>query len=194
MVGRRRKLYGVGVNDSDYITQKLTNGGREICPFYARWRDMLRRCYSEKFQATAKTYIGCSVHPDWHSFMTFRAWMVEQNWYGKVLDKDILIDGNKIYSEESCVFITAKTNSFLLDCVARRGGFPIGVSLGISGVLPYTSRVRVDGKSVYLGSYPSPEEAHQAWRVAKYELAVHLASEQSDPRVAEALLKRYKVH
>lgn len=187
-------IYGVGVNDADYLVCPVVDGRLTRCPFYRRWQDMLKRCYSSKHQKGAPSYVGCTVAKEWHSFMKFKMWMEKQDWEGKHLDKDILIDGNKLYSEESCVFITAKTNSFLLDCVARRGGFPVGVSLGISGVLPYTSRVRVDGKSVYLGSYPSPEEAHQAWREAKYKLAVQLASEQSDPRVAAALIERYKLN
>lgn len=191
MVGRRSKLYGVGVNDSDYITQKLTNGGREICPFYARWRDMLRRCYSEKFQATAKTYIGCSVHPDWHSFMAFRAWMVEQNWYGKVLDKDLLVQGNKVYSPFTCIFVTVQVNNFLLDNACNRGRFPVGVYWQPDR-RKYAAQCKSLGRGyIPLGRFDTVEDASAAYISYKAKMAIELAERQDDPRVSEALLKRY---
>ena len=59
--------------------------------------------------------------------MCFRAWMVEQDWKGKQLDKDLLVQGNKMYSPDTCVFVDGVVNNFLTDRAAARGEWPIGV-------------------------------------------------------------------
>lgn len=46
--------------------------------------------------------------------------------------------------------------------------------------------------SLYLGLYDSPEEASAAYSNKKFEFAKILASDQNDPRVSEALIKRYR--
>lgn len=71
----RKLVHGVGINDADYVTQKLetigyVNGKRKqkrvwICPFYRTWSNMLDRCYSFKYQERNKTYIGCTVTDEW---------------------------------------------------------------------------------------------------------------------------------
>lgn len=91
---------GIGINNADYTTSlreelPKVNGKRKYrilwaCPFYKLWASMLQRCYSEKRLIKDPSYVGCSVHPDWHRFMNFRSWMEKQDWEGMELDKDIL--------------------------------------------------------------------------------------------------------
>lgn len=112
----KRLVYGVGNNDADYVVEKREEigyvGGKRrrklmwVCPYYQTWKDMIKRCYSTKCQEKFPTYKGCSVSADWHTFSNFKAWMEKQNWEGKQLDKDILIEGNKVYSPETCVFVS----------------------------------------------------------------------------------------
>lgn len=201
---RTKKVYGVGINDADYVVElKETLGydesGRQLrkviwsCPFYVRWKDMLKRCYNLKFLLKHPSYSECTTVPEWHYFSTFRSWMVEQDWEGKDLDKDILFPGNKVYSPQTCVFVDAKVNRFLLERQKLRGEFPIGVSYHMKDN-NYMGRCRdiVSGKQKYLGSYETPEEAHQAWLTFKLDQAKILASQQADPRVAKALIDRYE--
>jgi hypothetical protein len=47
------------------------------------------------------------------------------------------------------------------------------------------------GKNEHLGYFSTPEEAHESWRKRKHELAQLVAARESDPRVVEALKKRY---
>lgn len=79
-------VHGIGVNDADYVVEikeKLfcEKSGKFIrktiwsCPFYVKWKSMLARCYSETMLLKNPSYVGCSVAPEWHYLMAFRAWM-----------------------------------------------------------------------------------------------------------------------
>jgi hypothetical protein len=191
-----RLLYGVGINDYEYkvSASEIVNGKSKItwvCHYYSTWSGMLERCYSKKYQLYRPSYQGCSVCPEWIHFSVFRAWMVEQSWAGLNLDKDILIPGNKMYSPEACAFVSAMTNNFLISREACRGDYPIGVSLRRKKFVarcrnPFTKKVE------HLGHFTCPNKAHEAWRTRKHELAIELAKMQSDKRVANALINRFK--
>lgn len=199
---RTRKLvYGVGINDADYVVQKFetieVNGVRKqklvwICPYYRTWKGILERCYSTKFQEKYPTYTGCSVSEEWLIFSVFKTWMEAQDWEGMQLDKDILFEGNKVYSAETCVFVTKSVNMFTTDSGAARGEWLIGVYLD-KGVGKFKSMCRnpFTKKGEHLGYFTCEKEAHQAWLKRKLELATLLAEEQTDERVAKALIERY---
>jgi len=200
----KKLVYGVGINDADYVTQKWerveVNGVRKrrlvwYCPYYRTWMDMLRRCYSTKLQEKHTTYLGCSVSEEWLTFSNFKSWMEEQDFEGMQLDKDILFGGNKIYSAETCVFVSGMVNKFTTDSGASRGEWLIGVTwrkdkgkFQSRCCNPFTK------KREHLGLFTSELEAHQAWLNRKLELAYLLAAEQTDERVAKALIARYTVY
>lgn len=198
----KKLVYGVGINDADYhvqewITVEDGDGKKKqklvwICPFYRRWKDMLKRCYSDRCQERQPTYEGCSVCEEWLKFSSFRAWMKTQDWEGRQLDKDILFPDNKVYSPETCVFVNREANSFVLECNASRGRYMIGVYWH-KGSNKFTALCRDGtGKRKYLGYFDTELEAHQAWLKCKLEQAKILAAEQTDPRVAKALIERYE--
>lgn len=184
---------GVGINDADYQVQPSLNGKRlPMCPFYRVWVNMLERCYSEKLHQKKPTYMGCSIHPDWVYFTNFRAWMESQSWEGNQLDKDLLKEGNKVYSPDTCVFVSGAVNRFL------QTGKPLDANFkGITwreGLKKYVAQVGGIGKrNIYIGVFSTAEEAHKAYVLKKYELAVELASMQNDSRIADALIRRYEV-
>ena len=198
----KRLVYGVGTNDAEYIVKKnetISYEDREqkqkqvwVCPYYRAWSDMLRRCYSTKYQEKYPTYRGCSVSTEWLTFSVFKNWMMAQDWEGLQLDKDILFEGNKIYSPETCVFLTPMVNSFTTDCGASRGVWSIGVHWNkLAGKFMSRCCNPFTKKREHLGYFTCEEEAHQAWLKRKLELAYLLAAEQTDPRVAKALIDRY---
>ena len=197
----RKLVSGVGVNDSDYVTQKwetiIANGKQKqkrvwVCPFYQTWKDMINRCYSIKLQERYPTYKGCSVTDEWLTFSNFRAWMATQDFEGKQLDKDLLIEGNKVYSPETCVFVSGVVNSFTPDRGASRGEFLIGVCWNNpAGKFQSNCRNPFTKKLEHLGLFTCEQEAHEAWLKHKLELAHELASIQTDSRVAESLINRY---
>lgn len=198
-------VYGVGINDADYVVERketigYVNGKRKqklvwVCPYYLAWRNMLERCYSEAWHKKYPTYIGCSVSEDWKYLSKFKIWMEQQEWEGMQLDKDLLFESNKVYSEETCVFVTSMVNSFTIDSGAARGEWLIGAYWN-KGRGKFASQCRnpFTKKLEYLGLFVNELEAHQVWIKRKLELAHLLAEEQTDERVAKALIARYTAY
>ena len=195
-------VFGVGVNDLPYRTQikeEVTkNVGKRIrksvfiCKYYAAWRNMLGRCYSKKYLESNPTYIGTSVYSEWLYATEFKKWMEQQDWCGKCLDKDIIVPGIKLYSPKTCAFVLPATNTFVIARDACRGDYPIGVHL-YKSTGKYLAKCGnlFTGKNEHLGYFSTQEEAHEAWRERKHELAQLVAATESDMRVVEALKKRY---
>lgn len=120
---KTKLVQGIGIND--YNGKVLVNG--KAINSYAVWRSMLCRCYSSYYHGEKPTYIGCSVCDEWKYFTNFKNWYDENYVEGFVLDKDILIEGNKVYSADTCRFVPPYLNSLLTDHRNARGEFPIGV-------------------------------------------------------------------
>jgi hypothetical protein len=180
----RKLVYGFGFNDADYVVYPRIDGKQIMCPYYQTWQCMLLR-QTPKLWERSPTYIGCKVCEEWKSFMTFRSWMMTQDHVGQQLDKDLLGDG-KLYSPETCVFVTQAVNNFTTDCGAARGEWPIGVSkLGNR----FRANIRVNGKQKHLGYFDTPEEAHEAWHKAKKALCLELIKIQTCPRTIKGLRK-----
>lgn len=189
---RKKIVYGVGINDADYTVETKIDGIRGICPFYSRWQNMMKRCYNLSYKSKNTTYMDCTVCEEWKYFMTFRAWMIEQDWEGKELDKDLLLPGNKVYGPEYCIFIPHSLNVFTVARESGRGLWPLGVSKKeCERKFKASCQNPFIGKAEILGYFESPEEAHEAWKSRKHELALIYASQQTDLRIAKALETRY---
>ena len=187
-----RLVYGIGVNDADYVIGPIINGRRVRCPAYRLWGNVLQRCYSEKSHHRNPTYAGVKVCDEWLSFMAFRKWWVENHVDGWQLDKDLLSD-NRIYSPEACIFVPSWINHFTVDCGAARGEWPIGVCFDRRR-RKFESRCRHPfGKNEFLGYFSAPEAAHAAWLTRKLEIANELKHLMDDidarifPRVIEII-------
>lgn len=175
-----KTIYTVGVNDADYMINPTIDGKQVMCPFYLKWQNMLERCYSIKYQTKKPTYIGCTVTDEWLTFSNFKSWMVKQDWQGNHLDKDLIIQGNKVYSPETCLFVTGSINTLLTDCKAARGKLPQGVSWNKKNK-KHHAYCRVNGKLKHLGYFSTPEAAHEAYKEFKYQVIRDVANCQKEP-------------
>ena len=119
-------VYGVGVLGTKYPSK--VNG--RVTKEYDLWQSMLERCYSTTLKKKRPTYEGCECSDNFKSYEYFYEWCNRQIGFGVEgfeLDKDLLIKGNKVYSEDSCIFIPHEINSVLTKSTASRGKYPIGV-------------------------------------------------------------------
>lgn len=170
---RKGLVFGVGVNDSKSIT--------DGCPFYGIWHGVLKRCYSEKFHKRNPAYRGCTIHPDWVYFSNFKSWMEKQDWVGKELDKDLLVYGNKMYSADTCIFISRRVNCFIKAETGIKRKLSRGVTKNKSGKYD----CYLGGRSS--GNFNTEEEAHLAWQLHKIKTAEALMEGQCN-KVKEKLM------
>lgn len=190
-------VHGFGINDAPYKTHHRSYIlGKSVttwrCPYYKVWASMIERAYSSNFHSRHRTYSDYSVCDEWVYFSAFKAWMDGQDWEEKELDKDILIKGNRLYSPETCVFVSAGLNSFFLDSAASRGKWPVGVSVdSLTGRFKAQCKDPFTRKTIHLGRFNRATDAHEAWRKKKHELACKYAESEKDERVATALRVRF---
>ena len=191
MAGKRTLVFGKGINDSD--TPVRCRKTKYKCPYYSRWAHMIKRCYSEKFHEKSPTYRDCEVCDEWLVFSNFKKWMQQQSWEGMHLDKDIISPGNKIYSPETCAFVTQNENSMLCDSGAIRGELPKGVCFHKQNK-NYIAYITINNKRVTLGSHKTAELAKSAYDKAKKKVLLDASRNASSERVARGFLLHYELY
>lgn len=189
-IGRRKIVYGAGINDADYQVYRCRRVDGKmvvdwVCPYYSRWLDMIRRCYSKKQKTKQKNYEQCTTSEEWKTFSNFKKWMEKQDWEGKHLDKDLKKPGNFVYSAETCLFIDPLINNLIIEKV--KNGLPRGVSK-TSKTMNTLYRARIikkypDGtrKECLLGTGDSPYILHEKWIRAKKDNIDEILEAVSDP-------------
>ena len=161
---------------------------------YDLWQSMLRRCYSDKSKKKRPTYEGCEVSENFKSFEYFYEWCHKQIGFGIEgfeLDKDLLIKGNKVYSEDSCVFLHKDINLLLVKREALRGTHLIGVYQHKKGRAFVATVNKNKGKREYLGCFKTEIEAFNAYKQAKESFVKEQANkwkDKIDPRAYNALM------
>ena len=171
-----KKTFGIGYsgNYEDYNSKA-----------HSVWIAMLGRCYKTTDKAY-KNYgaIGVKVCEEWKCFANFQKWYNE-NIYEieneKVhLDKDILVDGNNIYSPETCIFVPQRINKMF---ETKKSNLPRGVWQNKTKT-KYCSTIRVykNGKSekVNLGTFDTIELAEKTYNNARSIVIRDIAEEYKD--------------
>jgi hypothetical protein len=188
-------LYGVGVGARKY-TSSISGKHR---PEYQLWKAMLRRCYSEKERHLLPSYEGCTVSENFKSFDYFYEWCQEQVGFivnGFALDKDILVKGNRVYSEDTCVFVPKAVNQLLITKNSCRGDYVIGVSFDKSRD-KFVAKCGQGGRNpLSLGRFNTEIEAFLVYKKAKEAYIKQVAEQYKDvidPRAYKALLE-YEVN
>lgn len=154
---------------------------------------MLERCYDKKAQEKHPTYKGCSVSNNFKSFQYFAEWCNNQVGFkiaNSQLDKDILVIGNKLYSEDTCCFVPKEINVLFTNRAKLRGSCPIGVSFHESAG-KYQANLRTEGVLQYLGLHANLEDAFTVYKEAKEAYVKNMAikyKELLDEKVYAALL------
>ena len=187
-------VYGVGISGAKY---SISEGG-VITKEYTLWCGMLKRCYSDTYQKKYPTYIGCKMSDKFKSYEYFYEWCHKQIGFGVKgwqLDKYLLVKGNKVYSESTCVFIPKEINQLLTKRASSRGEYLIGVCWDKRHKAFKAQVGKNKGKRENLGYFNTELEAFNAYKKAKESFIKEQAEKwqsQIDPRAYNALMN-YKV-
>ena len=187
-------VYGVGILGTKYLS--TINGVKT--KEYELWCHMLQRCYSDKSKKKNPTYEGCEASENFKYYEYFYEWCYKQIGFGNEgdenpfhLDKDLLIKGNKVYSEDTCVFIPREINQLLVKSTASRGEHLIGVYWNKTNKAFRATVRKSKGKQKHLGYFKTEIEAFNAYKKAKEAFVKEQANKfksQIDPRAYNALM------
>lgn len=179
------KKWGVG-NFVNYPIPGIID--RKQLKVYRVWSGIISRCYSTKNQNYDR-YGGRGVYvcSDWLEFQGFAAWYNEQykgdDWH---IDKDILVEGNLVYSSETCTFVPPSINTFFAT-LPKNVGFLPTLNFDKGG---YKASVS-DGNYKYNKTFKTEYEGFVFYKKFKEDRAKELAKEfesEVDPRVIQALI------
>ena len=183
-------VFGVGVVGTKYPSAINSVKTKE----YELWTHMLERCYSDAFKKKRPTYEGCEVSNKFKSYEYFYEWCHSQIGFGVEgwhLDKDLLIKGNKVYSENTCVFLPHEINQILVKRTASRGEHLIGVHWHNASKAFVAQVGKSKGKQEWLGVFKTEIEAFNAYKTAKESFVKEQANKwksQIDERAYNALM------
>lgn len=189
-------VYGIGYYGEGNYKAKI-NG--KFTKHYITWSAMMQRCYSKSKER--QTYEDCTVCEEWHNFQNFAKWY-DENYYEiegekMCLDKDILFKGNKIYSPNTCIFVSNRINCLFVKCNKSRGVCPIGVSY-LKKLNKYSADCNTtnDMKRIHIGVYNTQEEAFNRYKQFK-EKTIKEVAEQYKDRIPQKLynaMYKYEVN
>ena len=183
-------VYGVGILGTKYPSTISGVQTKE----YVLWHSMLTRCYSDGFKKQRPTYEGCEVSDNFKSYEYFYEWCHKQIGFGAdgfEIDKDLLVKGDKVYSETTCVFLPVEINSLLTKCTASRGKHLIGVCWHNTNKAFMAQVGKNKGKQEHLGYFKTEIEAFNAYKTAKESFVKEQANKfksQIDERAYKALM------
>ena len=185
---------GVGILGTKYLSAVNGRNTKE----YDLWQSMLKRCYNSTYKKKHPTYEGCEVSDKFKSYEYFYEWCHSQIGFDNdgngnpfQLDKDLLVKGNKVYSENVCVFIPSEINSLLINNTASRGEHLIGVNWCKTKKAFKAQVCKNKGNQEHLGYFKTELEAFKAYKTAKESFIKEQANEwksQIDVRAYEALM------
>ena len=183
-------VYGVGILGTKYLAS--INGVKT--KEYKLWQSMLVRCYSNTYKKKYPTYEGCEVSDNFKSYEYFYEWCQKQIGFGNQgwqLDKDLLVKGNKVYSETTCVFLPNEINSLLTRREALRGEHLIGVCWSKTDNAFKAQVNKGKGRREHLGFFKTELEAFNAYKTAKESFVKEQAEKwkgKIDDRAYKALM------
>ena len=153
---------GIGYLGEDY--KELRSLDKELCcSLRDRWKHMLTRCYNKK-HPSYKCYGSKGVHvsKEWLNFSNFfRDVQTLENWdRGRFLDGELTIDkdyyqpnvSNKVYSKETCIWLTSYEQQQLVNYDDRRKEilaiFPNGDVIKFNGIRTFAKKYHLNEKNV----------------------------------------------
>lgn len=144
---------------------------------YRYWQNMHYRVEH------SKNYTSVSICNAWYAFGNFYAWFEPNYENGWQLDKDLL--SGTIYSPDTCLFVPNEVNQLF-----RKFSTSLmkGVVRNHKG---YQAQISINGVIIKLGTYPTVQEAHEEYVLARKERCLALSNQYSNYTVLSSVLYDY---
>lgn len=148
---------------------------------YALWTSMVDRVKAHR--TSCASYAGTSISTNFMDYDYFYKWCEEQKGFNSIdengdkycLDKDILSQVEKQYSELNCVFVPSKINSFFVKQKCTKYNLPTGVSYSLRDK-SYVASIRdADGVNLRICQDKSVEYCADVYKIFKSIIANELA-------------------
>ncbi|HFP4107886.1 TPA: hypothetical protein ACHGGP_003533 [Escherichia coli] len=108
-----------------------------------------------------KAYRNVIVCNEWFTFSNFYEWFIDNYVEGWQLDKDI-VGGGTTYGPQHCIYVPKEVNLLFRKVKTT---YSKGVAKNGSG---YQAQITIDGDNIKLGTYPTVQEAENAYLNARY--------------------------
>lgn len=159
----KKTVFGVG-----FLGGKVDNKNPLFRKCYNTWQSMLERCYDEKCLSNHPSYKGCSVTANWHNFQIFSKWFYNtypNDGISYHLDKDIKIDGNRVYGPDACLFVTQRENNVKAKAKKYKAKNPKGEIVDIYNL---TEFCRLNGltRECLRDTLSGKQNSHKGWTIA----------------------------
>ncbi len=170
-----RRFYDEGyLGEGKY---KPSENGKDT-KYYKIWYGMLQRCYDDKLHKRQPRYKDCYVEDYWLDFQNICEWL-DENYYEVQgermhLDKDILLNGNKMYSRNTCLIVPQRINSLFIYKKNKNSDLPHGIHRHGS---KYRAMCSDDSKKILLGTYKTIEEAFAVYKEFKESVIKQVSDE-----------------
>jgi len=175
----KKTIYGVGFIGAGEYKSRIDG---ELTKAYSVWSGIMQRCYDISCKAYSSGYSDCSVDSRWHNFQNFAAWHHDNYIYGYHLDKDLLVIGNRIYSEDTCIFVPQWVNNLFANS-STTGCRPKGDG--------YAAYYAANGKQIHAGMFDCQIEASAHARVMRCNhISEKINTSALDENIYEAVLRR----
>lgn len=168
--GNVKNLYYPSLFEVGYFgVGKYSSGiNGDLYKSYKKWSQMIRRCYDPYYINRQPTYKDVYVCDEWHNFQVFADWhdknYREFDGFKTQLDKDLIKNGNKIYSPETCCYIPQYLNTFVNNEYSHNTSGYIGVSYN-TGINKYVAEIKdvFTSEPIILGYFENPARASQVY-------------------------------
>lgn len=176
----KKSMFGIGYLGCSDVDVQGT--------IYRKWANMMQRCYSEVTHKLKPYYKNCRVCEEWWNFSNFREWYRENIIEGRQfdLDKDILVQGNNVYSPNTCALVTHYANT-----VFQRRGIETNIVQCVT-TGKFNASATILGKIKEIGAYETREEAERQLLLYRKEFINQFAKKNRNKvpnKVYEAMVK-----
>lgn len=182
----KRLVCGVGINDFY---------GKKTDRSYNVWQHLIKRCYSKNIK---RPYKGCIVCDEWKLYSNFKKFYDDNCKNDSFhLDKDILVQGNKIYSPNTCLFVPEEINDSIKSEWSDNKSLPLGATMTRYGKYRARCIINKGKKQTHLGVFDTEKEAFSIYKEYKLSRIKEMAERyfklgDIDKRTYDAILK-YKI-